>query len=319
MTTSLQSPGCCASRPALDPTADRSNAPTVLAAAAVTMLLWASAFVAVRGAGPHFDPGAMALLRMLVGSAVLTLIAVRAGVRRPPRRTWPLIAAWGVAWFGLYNLALNAAETRLDAGTTAMLVNLAPLLVVLAGGVLLREGFPRALVIGAPVSFAGVLLIGVASSSGRTGPGGVLLALAAAVLYAGAALLQKHLLRVVGATTLTWLGALAGTIMLLPWAPRLLADLGSADRGATLAVVYLGVFPTAIAFTTWAYVLGRTSAGRTAATSYLVPAIVVLLSWVVLAEVPTPVMLLGGALCLLGVFITRLPSRRTRPPVSTLR
>lgn len=283
----------------------RLDDPLVLLAAAVTLLLWASAFIVIRGAGGSFDPGAMALLRMLVGSVALGVIAGVKGVRRPPARSVPLLLGWGVAWFCIYNLALNTAERLVDAGTAAMIVNLAPLMVVLLAGLVLGEGYPRGLVIGAPVSFAGVVLIGSQSAGSRIGPAGVLLALVAAVVYAACTLTQKHLLRTVDATTLTFLGAVAGTVTLLPWAPRLVADVTVAPLRMTLGVVYLGIFPTAIAFTAWAYVLGRTSAGRTSATTYVVPAVAIVLSWAFLGEAPTVTTLAGGALCLLGVFLTR--------------
>jgi drug/metabolite transporter (DMT)-like permease len=75
------------------------------------------------------------------------------------------------------------------------------------------------------------------------------------------------------------------------------------------AVIFLGVFPTAIAFTTWGYVLSRTSAGRTAATTYAVPAVVVLLAWLMLGETPPALALVGGALALAGVAVA---TRRRR-------
>ena len=113
--------------------ARRSGALTLIAAV-ITVLLWASAFIGIRGAGPHFDPGSLALLRMIVGTVVLGAIALRRGIRMAARRQWPLVAVWGVAWFCVYNLALNAAEHSLDAGTAAMVVNLAPLMVVVFSG-----------------------------------------------------------------------------------------------------------------------------------------------------------------------------------------
>ena len=87
-----------------------------------------------------------------------------------------------------------------------------------------------------------------------------------------------------------------------------------------LAVVYLGVFPTAVAFTTWGYVLARSNAGTTSSTTYVVPAIALLMSWVLLAEAPAPAMLAGGLLCLLGVVIVRWPDRTARavPPEQTV-
>jgi drug/metabolite transporter (DMT)-like permease len=289
-------------------TKSRAQGPLVLIAALVTVVLWASAFIGIRGAGPHFDPGALTLLRMAVGAAVLTIIAVRHGIRLPARRHWLLVAVWGVGWFCVYNLALNSAERTLDAGTAAMVVNLAPLMVVVFSGLFLREGFPRPLVIGAPIAFLGVVLIGMNSST-STGPDitGLLLALLAAVMYAGCTLLQKHLLTAgADATTLTWLGAVVGAVALLPWIGALIGDLQAAPLDATLWVVYLGVFPTAIAFTTWAYVLQRSTAGQTSATTYIVPALAILMSWAILGEVPTLLMFVGGALCLLGVLITRM-------------
>ena len=74
-------------------------------------------------------------------------------------------------------------------------------------------------------------------------------------------------------------------------------------------MLYLGVFPTALAFTTWAYALARTTAGRMGATTYVVPALVVLMSWLLLGEVPGRLTLAGGALCLAGVAVSRARSR----------
>lgn len=292
----------------------RTGGTLVLFAALVTVVLWASAFIGIRGAGPHFDPGALALLRMAVGTVALGAIALRRGIRLPARQHWLLVAVWGAGWFCVYNLALNAAERTLDAGTAAMVVNLAPLMVVVFSGLFLREGFPRPLLIGAPIAFLGVVLIGMNSGKGAGFDiVGLLLALLAAVMYAGSTLLQKRLLSAgTDATTLTWLGAAVGTVALLPWTGSLIGALQTAPLDATLWVVYLGIFPTAIAFTTWAYVLQRSTAGQTSATTYVVPAIAILLSWLILGEVPTPLMLLGGALCLLGVLVTRLRWRRGR-------
>lgn len=110
-----------------------------MAAATVTVLLWASAFVAIRSAAAHYGPGALALGRLTVGS--IALLAVWA-IRReglPPRAAWPGIALSGLLWFGLYMVALNWGEQKVDAGTAAMVVNIGPMLIALLGGWLLRE------------------------------------------------------------------------------------------------------------------------------------------------------------------------------------
>ncbi|MBE2999475.1 DMT family transporter [Nocardiopsis sp. HNM0947] len=291
-------------------------------AAAVTVTLWASAFVGIRAAGHDFSPGALALGRLLAGAAVLTaIVAARAvwtrrTLRLPRGRPLAATIAWGVAWFGLYNLVLNQAEQHLDAGTAALLVNTAPALVALFAGLLLGEGFPGRLLIGVALAFGGVALIAAGTSSGLGDTAGVALGLLAALLYAASATGQKRLLDHVDALTLTWLGCLAGAVAALPYAPQLAEQTAAAPPPATLTMIYLGVFPTAIAFLTWGYALTYVTAGRLAASTYLSPPLVIALSWLLLSEAPAPLALAGGLLCLAGVAVATL-RRRPHPTTPT--
>ncbi|WP_168705531.1 DMT family transporter [Gordonia paraffinivorans] len=303
-------------------------------AALVTVVLWASAFVGIRALGEHFSPGSMAFWRLLsavVPLTVLMLIMRRRGSggasgaqARPwiPRgRALVSVLVYGVAWFAGYTVVLNWAERHLDAGTAALLVNLAPILVAVAAGLFMGEGFPRHLVIGMTIAFAGVVLIatgGSATADAHADWLGVVLGIAAAVLYAAGVLIQKSALRTVDALTATWLGAVAGLVATLPFLPVAISEMADATPGAIAAVVYLGVGPTAIAFSTWAYALARTDASAMAATTLVVPAIVIVLSWVLLGELPTGVGIVGGVLCIGGVaiarqvFVRQAPARASR-------
>jgi drug/metabolite transporter (DMT)-like permease len=274
------------------------------------MTLWASAFIAIRAVGAHYSPGALALGRLAVGALALSAVAVVRPVRVPKGRPLLLVLAYGALWFGIYAVLVNAAEHHLDAGTTALLVNVGPIFIVVLAGIYLREGFPRGLVTGLAVAFVGVTTIAIATSTGRHDATGVLLALGAAALYAVGVLLQKQALRDVDPFSATWLGCVAGAVVCLPFTPALLDEVGGAPAAATAGIVYLGVFPTAVAFATWSYALARTSAGKLGSSSYLVPALAVAMSWAVLSEAPDPLALAGGALCLVGVALTRLPARR---------
>jgi drug/metabolite transporter (DMT)-like permease len=277
-----------------------------LLAALVTVVLWASAFVGIRAAGEDLSPGALSLGRLAVGSTLLGVFVLWRGGRLPGRRDLPQLVVVGVLWLGLYNLALNEAERRVDAGTAAMLVNVGPILIAILAGFLLREGFPRTLVIGCAIAFVGVVIIGLATSErGVAASWGAVLCVAAAALYAGGVVAQKPLLSRISALHVTWAACTIGLVVCLPFAPTLFGELGRADGSSIAWMLYLGAFPTAIGFMTWAFALSRTTAGRMGATTYLVPPIAILMGWRLLGETPEPLALAGGALCLAGVVLTR--------------
>ncbi|MEU4160925.1 DMT family transporter [Actinoplanes sp. NPDC026670] len=289
-----------------------------IAAATVTVVLWASAFVGIRAAAPHFSPGSLALGRLLAGAVALLIFLAISRQGLPPRAAWPGIIISGVIWFGLYMVALNWGEQLVDAGTAAMLVNVGPAIMALLAGWLLHEGFPPRLLAGIVVSFAGTVVVGLSmSGGGHTSVLGVVLCLVAAFTYAAGVVAQKPALKHATALQATTFGCVIGALACLPFAGRLISDVAAAPLPATLNVVYLGVFPTAIAFTTWAYALARTTAGRMGSTTYAVPAVVVLMSWLILSEIPGWLTLLGGALCLAGVAVSRSRPAPARAPASS--
>ncbi|RJQ67518.1 EamA/RhaT family transporter [Pseudonocardiaceae bacterium YIM PH 21723] len=280
-------------------------------AAAVTVVAWASSFVVIRSAGEVFSPGAMAFARIFVACLALLPLALRHRLPLPRGRALGFVLGYGALWFGAYAVLIAWAERHLDAGTAALLVNIAPILVTVVAGFVFRDGFPRPVIIGMLVAFTGVVIIAFGSEgSGAVDSLGVVLGLATAMLYAAAVLLQKVALRTVDSVTTTWLGCVAGLVATTPFAPQAVGELSRASGSAIAGLVYLGLVPTALGFITWGYALARTDAGRMASTTLAVPALAVLMSWATLGETPTLLGLLGGTLCLLGVAI----SRRTQAP-----
>ncbi|MFJ9548292.1 DMT family transporter [Streptomyces erythrochromogenes] len=293
--------------------------PGVLTAGAVTFTVfaWASAFVSIRSAGAAYSPGALALGRLLAASLVLGVLLLIRRQGLPPREAWRGILVSGVVWFCGYTIALNWGERLVDAGTASLLVNTGPILMALLAARLLGEALPPRLLAGMAVSFVGAVVVGLSMSSGSGGSTsllGVVLCLLAAVAYATGVIAQKPALSYGTPLQITAYSCMTGAVACLPFTGQLLDELPRAPASATLNMVYLGVVPTALAFTTWTYALARMPAGRLGATTYAVPAIVVLLSWALLAEVPGWLTLLGGLLCLAGVAVSRYAPRTPRTP-----
>lgn len=290
----------------LETAAPQRLSPLLPAAILVTVLAWASAFIVIRGTAGFFTGGALALGRLVVGSALLSLAMMGRRWVRPTGREWLLVGAFGVAWFGAYNVALNIAERTLDAGTTAMVVNTGPILIALGAGWILREGIHKWLAIGAGVAFIGVVCIGIATGGAGFGSGiGVVWALVAAVTYTAGVLFQKPALRRLPAAQVTWLGCVIGMLACLPFTGELVSGLAVAPLPVILGVVYLGAVPTALAFSTWAYALARMPAGQLGISTYVVPPLAIVLGLLAFGEVPAPLAILGGAICLIGVAVSR--------------
>ncbi|MGW0754071.1 DMT family transporter [Streptomyces sp. NPDC002587] len=294
--------------------------PHLLTAGAVsfTVFAWASAFVSIRSAGAAYSPGALALGRLLAASLVLAVLLLIRSQGLPPREAWRGILLSGLVWFCGYTIALNWGERLVDAGTASLLVNTGPILMALLAARLLGEALPPRLLVGMAVSFAGAVVVGLSMSSGDGGSTpvlGVVLCLLAAVAYATGVVAQKPALSYGTPLQITAYSCLTGTAACLPFTGQLLAEIPKAPVSATLNMVYLGAVPTALAFTTWTYALARMPAGKLGATTYAVPAIVVLLSWALLGEVPAWLTLLGGVLCLTGVAVSRYTPRSRRTPL----
>jgi drug/metabolite transporter (DMT)-like permease len=292
------------------PLTDRPWLP--LAAIATTLVLWASAFVAIRHLGHDFTAGGLSLGRLVVGSIALGAVAVSRGLPRPGRRDLVGLVVIGVLWFGVYNIALNQGEHHVDAGTSAMLIQISPVLIAVLATVFLGERFTLWLAVGLVLAFAGVVLIGVSQPGGHHDVVGVLLCLLAAFVYSIALVVQKPLVSRLSALHVTWLACTVGAVACLPFAGQLVSSAGDASASDLGWVVYLGLFPTAIAFTTYAFALQHMTASSLGITTYLVPPLTIAMGWLFLGETPPGMAYVGGALALVGVAIARRKPRAAK-------
>jgi drug/metabolite transporter (DMT)-like permease len=283
------------------------------AALAVTLVLWAVSFPATKVAMQAFGSGELALLRFAISSVVL-LIYVRAKeLPLPELSDMPRLAATGLLAVTIYQIGFNNGIAHISSGPAAVLIDTIPVWAALLSALLLRERLRAAGWVGLLVGFAGAALIalgeGANTSHGFDAGAGTALLLMAAIAFAAAAVVQKPLLPKYGAPLVTAWSFIFGTLGLAWAVPDLLPQVERAPRSAMLAVVFLAVFPGALAYLLWNQALTRLPVAVAASSLYLVPPLTFAAAWVWLGEAPTAASWAGAALALAGVALVQFKGR----------
>lgn len=284
-----------------------------LFALAVTLVLWASAFAGIRAGLKAYSPAHVAVLRFLIASVVLAIYAGFAHFRRPEWRDIPGLVLTGIIGITFYNLALNYGETRITAGSASLLIASTPIWTALLAMLALRERLTLTGWCGMLLSFAGVALIATGEGQGIHLSAQAFIVLAAAVASGIYIVMQKRFLDRYSALEFTAYSIWSGTLLMLPFGRGLTRAVLTAPMAGTLAVVYLGIFPAAIAYVAWAYVLSHGPAGRITTLLYLIPVLAIGIAWVWLGEVPKPLSLIGGAIALVGVVLVSIRGKARSP------
>ena len=275
----------------------------VLLALGATVFFWASAYAGIRDALQAFGPGEVALARLIVAAVVLGLYAVTTRMRMPAARDLPVILFAGLLAFAVYHVALNYGEITVSAGAAGVLIATAPVYTALLAAAFLGERLRPLGWAGMAVSFTGAALISVDEGGGFTLDPGAFLILLSAVCVSVYFVFQKPYLAKYGALAFTTYAIWAGTVFVLPYLPGLFSQSLAASAGTTLVLVYLGLFPTALGYITYAYAMSRMDASVAVSFLYLIPVLAYLIGWAWLGETPTPLSVIGGLLALAGVVL----------------
>lgn len=279
----------------------------------VTVLIWSANFVVVKAAISVLGPLTFTSTRFGVAAAALFFLARwRNGPLRLPRPyTLPLLGL-GVIGFGVYQVLWTTGLTQITAGDSALIVAVSPVAVALIAGAVGLDRLSGPKLAGALTAFAGVAVVigsGVGLGLDRS-LGGDALTVTAALLWAVYTVLATRVLRHIDPLTAAAWTVLGGFLFLVPFGigDAVVAPPASVPLAAVAGILYSGALAAGIANVLVFNAVRLVGPTRAAAMQLLVPAGAVLLGAVFLAEPVGAAQVLGGAIIVLGVAITRRAS-----------
>jgi drug/metabolite transporter (DMT)-like permease len=268
-----------------------------------TILFWGTSFTGIRMALDSFSPGALAMLRFSIASIVLWSIAIFAPVARPSLRDLPRLAGLGCIGITTYHVCLNFGQLTVAPGTTALLIQTAPVFTAVFAHFAGIERLRWSTMQGIIVALIGTAILVV--GQGRTVEFTIaaLAILTSAICTATYFLFQRDLSTRYGVRSVTTWTLTAGTIPLWVFAPTALAEWPDATPTAIGALVYIGVFPAAIAYLLWNWAVHELGASRVMMYLYLSPVVAMLSQWLLIRESPAPLAIAGGLVTVAGVWM----------------
>ncbi|MES9783564.1 DMT family transporter [Bacillus thuringiensis] len=282
----------------------------IICAHAFTILIWGTAFPAIRLGLESYTPEHLTLLRLLIASFILLLFSFIYKLRLPDLKDIPAIFIFGALGFTIYHIALNYGEKTVNAGSASLIISVTPIVTAILASVFLNEKMKLNGWIGGVMSFAGIALISFSQGDAIQLNSGGLFILLAAISESLFFVFQTSSLKKYGFLPFTIYTILSSTVCMLIFLPGVYQEILVAPLEVNLSVIYLGVFPTVLPYIALAYIISRAGASEATSSLYLTPITACFIAWIWLGEVPTLVSIIGGGITILGIVIAHIPVLR---------
>lgn len=270
-----------------------------------TIILWGSAFPMIKIALNDFSAESLSAFRLILATIILLPFAIIKKLPTPELRDIPVIFILGFCGFVIYHTALNFGETLISAGISGILVSTTPIFSSALAYIFLKEHFSKWNWLSSLVAFIGISIISISKDDYTTiNVLGVFIILLASFSESLYFTFQKKYIEKYGFIAFTLYTIMASSPFMLIFIPEIINDIHGATFTSIVSVLYLAIFPTIIPYVLLAYIVKSVGVSDATMSLYLTPIVSLLLSYLLLDELPTTLAIIGGLITLLGVSLS---------------
>ncbi|BCN87138.1 DMT family transporter [Staphylococcus argenteus] len=270
-----------------------------------TIILWGSAFPMIKIALNDFSAESLSAFRLILATIILLPFVIIKKLPTPELRDIPVIFILGFCGFVIYHTALNFGETLISAGISGILVSTSPIFSSALAYIFLKEQFSKWNWLSSLVAFIGISIISISKDDYTTiNVLGVFIILLASFSESLYFTFQKKYIEKYGFIAFTLYTIMASSPFMLIFIPEIINDIHGATFTSIVSVLYLAIFPTIIPYILLAYIVKSVGVSDATMSLYLTPIVSLLLSYLLLDELPTTLAIIGGLITLLGVSLS---------------
>lgn len=270
-----------------------------------TIILWGSAFPIIKIALNDFSAESLSAFRLILATIILLPFVIIKKLPTPELRDIPVIFILGFCGFVIYHTALNFGETLISAGISGILVSTTPIFSSALAYMFLKEHFSKWNWLSSLVAFIGISIISIRKDDYTTiNVLGVFIILLASFSESLYFTFQKKYIEKYGFIAFTLYTIMASSPFMLIFIPEIINDIHGATFTSIVSVLYLAIFPTIIPYVLLAYIVKSVGVSDATMSLYLTPIVSLLLSYLLLDELPTTLAIIGGIITLLGVSLS---------------
>ncbi|HGL5763380.1 TPA: DMT family transporter [Staphylococcus aureus] len=270
-----------------------------------TIILWGSAFPMIKIALNDFSAESLSAFRLILATIILLPFVIIKKLPTPELRDIPVIFILGFCGFVIYHTALNFGEALISAGISGILVSTTPIFSSALAYIFLKEHFSKWNWLSSLVAFIGISIISISEDDYTTiNVLGVFIILLASFSESLYFTFQKKYIEKYGFIAFTLYTIMASSPFMLIFIPEIINDIHGATFTSIVSVLYLAIFPTIIPYVLLAYIVKSVGVSDATMSLYLTPIVSLLLSYLLLDELPTTLAIIGGIITLLGVSLS---------------